>query len=646
MKILVSLCLFYIFLFANDDESLSSLLQKYKKYSDLSHKTRNETIGHISVITGDDIKKMQANKLSDVLKSLKMFNYMDNVYGVHNLTVLSSANSVSSAVRMYLNDHELSSVHTMSPFLAWDDLPLDFISHIDVYYGEGSFILGNEPGTTIIKIYTKSPYYENGGLLRNTISSKNENETSLMYSSNGLGEWAYLAFVNQSNSKYKEKIDGVNISKDSRRKYAYLSLQRNKQSLDFGYSDISKDPFTNLTSDLTPNKTNLETTNYFLSYSDLFDNDTIKLNISFDQNNRKFYSSNDEGLLIVPVIDFTNAFTTVMTTPKEFEEDLDFSKYQASLSKTFLTENNSFTIIGSYKQKKYKLNTRSYTDMMDRYFDNVKFSEFDKEEIYSLMFEDVYRLNNSNHLIANIRFDKYNKNGGLKNHNERMYRIGHIWMANDNFGIKSFISHTYLAPSFYLSDFASSTQTNQTKDLESEDIRHYSIEGVYADENNRISLMYIHLEIDKFFVPDSNTGLYYNYDQIVTGDSLLLEYERQILSNHKLYLNYNIAKSNQATRSSKSGGTLRVTGSFDDFDYFGELIYKRGYKIENIKIKDGYDVNIGVTYNITKDLAFLLKGENIFSKGSKIPYKDYLTNEYKVLSNNQPKALCSLKWQF
>jgi hypothetical protein len=45
-------------------------------------------------------------------------------------------------------------------------------------------------------------------------------------------------------------------------------------------------------------------------------------------------------------------------------------------------------------------------------------------------------------------------------------------------------------------------------------------------------------------------------------------------------------------------------------------------------------------------LAFLLKGENIYSKGSKIPYKNYLTNEHKVLSNNQPKALLSLKWQF
>jgi hypothetical protein len=242
---------------------LSSLLQEYKKYSDLSHKTRNETIGHISVITSDDIQKMQANKLSDILKSLKMFNYMDNVYGVHNLTVLSAANSISSAVRMYLDDHEISSVHTMSPFLAWDDLPLDFISHIDVYYGEGSFILGNETGTTIIKIYTKSPIYENGGILRNTITSKNENETSLMHSSNGFGDWSYLAFVNQSNSKYKEKIDGVSLSKDSRRKYAYLSLQRNKQNLNFGYSDISKDPFVNLSSDLTPNKANLDNNKLF-----------------------------------------------------------------------------------------------------------------------------------------------------------------------------------------------------------------------------------------------------------------------------------------------------------------------------------------------------------------------------------------------
>ncbi|MGE4457613.1 MAG: hypothetical protein AB7E13_11835, partial [Arcobacteraceae bacterium] len=59
-------------LMASNEETINDLLNNYKLSSELSYKTRNETIGHISVISADDIKRLQAYKLSDVLKSIKM----------------------------------------------------------------------------------------------------------------------------------------------------------------------------------------------------------------------------------------------------------------------------------------------------------------------------------------------------------------------------------------------------------------------------------------------------------------------------------------------------------------------------------------------------------------------------------------------
>ena len=635
-------------LMANNEETINDLLKNYKVSSELSYKTRNETIGHISVITADDIKRLQAYKLSDILKSIKMFNYMDNIYGVHNLSLLTATNSVSSSVRMYINDHEISSVYTLSPFLVWDDLPLDFVSHIEVYYGEGSLSLGHESGTTIIKIYTKQPSKENGGLVRSSISSKNDKETTVMYGSNTSQEWSYMVFANTSQPKHKDYIDGEKVSKNEENEYAYINLQKENLNIDFGYGYTKKDPFVSLARDIKPNNGYTYSKDYYLNLTKVFD-DGVKFNISFDQNEREFELSNDEGIMMLPVINPSNLFTIATTMPKYYQENLTFKKYYASLSKELNIGNHKLLGALTYKQKTYDTNSRSYVGMV---FNNPSptnkelLSSFSKEEVGSVMVEELYRLNDSNYLIANGRFDYYQRDGGYDNLQEKMFRIGHIWEMNENFGTKAFVSHTYFAPSFYNIDFASKSKTNNGKDLQSEPVKYYSLEGVLADETNRFSAMYIHLEIEKYFTIDENSFGFYNSDRSVLGDGLLLEYEKIFENSDKFYINYGVVNSNLGVNSSKNSIAMRYFGTFEKFDYFGELIYKSGYKLQGIDIKDGYDVNIGVTYNISKDLSFALKGENILAKGIKVPYKNYSTGEYKALKNNSPKTILTMKWNF
>jgi iron complex outermembrane receptor protein len=635
-------------LMASNEETINDLLNNYKLSSELSYKTRNETIGHISVISADDIKRLQAYKLSDVLKSIKMFNYMDNIYGVHNLSLLTATNSVSSAVRMYINDHEVSSVYTLSPFLVWDDLPLDFVSHIEVYYGEGSLSLGHESGTTIIKIYTKQPSKENGGFLRNSISFNNEYQTSIMYGLNTFNEWSYMVFANTSQLKHKDYIDGQQVSKNKDNEYAYINIQKENFNIDFGYGYTKKDPFVSLATDIKPDNGYTYSQDYYLNLTKVFD-DGVKCNIGFDQNEREFELSNNEGIMMLPVINPSNMFTIATTMPKYYQEDLTFKKYYASLSKEFSVDNHKFLAALTYKQKTYDTNSRSYIGMV---FNNPSstnkelLSSLSKEEVSSVMLEDLYRLNESNYLIANARFDYYQRDGGYKNLKEKMFRVGHIWEMNENFGTKAFISHTYFAPSFYNIDFASKAKTNNGRELQSEPVKYYSLEAILADDTNRLSAMYIHLEIDKYFTIDDTSYGFYNSNDMVVGDGLLIEYEKTFENSDKFYINYGIVNSSLGVYSSKNSLAMRYLGTFEEFDYFGELIYKSGYKLQRIDIKDGYDVNIGATYNISKDLSLSLKGENIFAKGIKIPYKNYATGEYKALKNNSPKTILTMKWNF
>lgn len=63
-------------------ESLDNLLEEYKISSDLSNKTIDEKIGHLTVYTQQQLQQMQYKKLSDVLKELAILNQNNNVYGV------------------------------------------------------------------------------------------------------------------------------------------------------------------------------------------------------------------------------------------------------------------------------------------------------------------------------------------------------------------------------------------------------------------------------------------------------------------------------------------------------------------------------------------------------------------------------------
>ena len=60
-------------LFADD---MDNLLKEFSQKSDLSSKTKNENSGHLIIYTRNDLDKMQAKSLKDVLKSKIWFLHL------------------------------------------------------------------------------------------------------------------------------------------------------------------------------------------------------------------------------------------------------------------------------------------------------------------------------------------------------------------------------------------------------------------------------------------------------------------------------------------------------------------------------------------------------------------------------------------
>jgi iron complex outermembrane receptor protein len=623
-------------------ESLDNLLEEYKISSDLSNKTIDEKIGHLTVYTQQQLQQMQYKKLSDVLKELTILNQNNNVYGVKNLGISGFNSPISTSIRIFINDHEVSSVHTLSPFLVWDSLPLDFINHIEIYTGDSSFSLGNEPGTTFIRVYTKSPSKENGNQLTLSSSTNNERYFGASHSEVLENRWSFLVYAgNQTVDDSKQSINGT-LHNDSTRKYLYSTIQKDNAKIDLAYAELYKDNYIGLSRDSIPDNGNIESKDYFISYSNTYlRDDSLKTVFSIDINERNYLEKNAQGIILLPVIDqssITNMFNTI---PTYYDEKLRFEKYDTYISKSFSQKTNEVILASSVKHKKYILDDRT-TISNTQTLEDEKFSEFDTETLYSFMIEDKYKINEYLHLIGDAKFDKYQRNADLDDSIEHLYKLGLIFVPNDNLGFKLFASQSYMSPTFYYVDMASPSVDN----LESQKINYYSLENAYTYNSNKFDLVFTNIQVDDMIYLSSNG--FKNSDKEVEGNSVMFKYTYDFDLKNQFMFNVYTLNSNQVESNSSSGGTVKYMGSYDQFDYFTSLLYKEGYTFSNFEVKDGFDVNAGTTYNYNKNISFSLKGENLLNKSIKSLYADKTTSPFTYFSlrDDERAFLLSMKWLF
>ncbi len=180
MKKILLFLLFFSFAM-EAKESLSDLLALYKEKNDLSKITKKEAAGLLNIFTRDDLEKMQARTLMDVLKTLPDIYVGRNYMNLTTLTRPTMQHMPSTAVRLYINDHDMTSASAGSAFLVWGHMSIEYIDHIEVYKATSSIEFGNENALLIVKLYTKSASRENGGKVRLTADNLGSFETDVYY---------------------------------------------------------------------------------------------------------------------------------------------------------------------------------------------------------------------------------------------------------------------------------------------------------------------------------------------------------------------------------------------------------------------------------------------------------------------------------
>ena len=135
---------------------------------------------------------MQYHKLNDILKELPLLNLNKNRFGISSLSLAGTKTTVSGFFKVFINDHEVSSIYNQSAAMSWGDLPLDIIDYVEIYYGESSFSSGNESGIYFIRLYTKKGVKENGNEINLQTSSTDSSSESLTNSRTFGNGWSYL----------------------------------------------------------------------------------------------------------------------------------------------------------------------------------------------------------------------------------------------------------------------------------------------------------------------------------------------------------------------------------------------------------------------------------------------------------------------
>ena len=639
MKILIILLIVLsTSLFSN---SLDNLLEEYKNTSEESLQTINEKLGHVTLYSKKDIKMMQYNTLNDILKELPLVELNRDKYGLQSPTTSGTKVNFSGLFRFFIDDYEVSSGYDKSSSLSWGDVPLDFIDHIEIYYGDSSFSLGNDTGLYFIRMYTKSAEKENATELKSIISN-NTNSQSVTQSKIFKNDWSYLVFLNNTAQKRSSEYNNNTLENNTNQKFFYLNVSNNTTNINVGYTGVKKDTYMGNSTDIIPDEGEIESEDFFINVNKYFLNDkSIKASFSANYNYNKIEEENSEGLLIFPVVDFNNIVETI---PTQLNENVKFTQVNALLSKELNYNNHNILAAINIKHQEYDVKNRKTLNLFNEETDHSispnEFSDFSEETVYSLLFQDDYKVNEKLFFVGNIKFDQYQRDKNTENFNEKLFRAGIIYTPYKNFGIKSFYTQTYLPPTFYNVDFESQYST----ELKSQEYDIFTMEGVYTTEKSKLSTIYYDIKTEGIMYL-SPTG-FINVPNTIKTRGISFNYEYFFSNKEKLQFFYYTAWQDYDTKDTNDGALIKYFGSYDKFDYFTSLIYRDSFAYENVSIKKSFNFSLGTTYNYSDTLSFSLKGENLFDKSTGSIYYDYFQETYLSLADEDTEITFSMKWVF
>lgn len=596
--------LFFIFLFFGtlliaEEAKLDDLLSQYREASELSHETKRDTSGHITVFTRSDLDKMQAYTLNDVLKTIKMHTLMATKFGMSTLVKTPYSEKTVSSIKIFIDSFEVTSVTSGTGLTQFGKMGLNFIDHIEVYQASNAITFNGEPGSMVIKLYTKEPSRENATALQASVDSRGGSRAQVI-EANRFEGYTYLANLDVSNYNSKEHIipDGSELSRDGKRgQFNFNLAKKDDFKVEVG-SAIEKDEmFSGFGRSIDGGE--FYTKNFYAQFTKYFEgNIQLILNASYEN----IDMTNRDSAGIVLQDNSTSNFLEIQNGSEVYNAILEKRHTQGDHELLFGTQ----------------LKMRNLT------IEKLKSDGVDKElvigpkdlNIYMLYFEDAYNINSDNVLTFGAKLDYYD-NHQISASTQNVLRLGYLSDLSKTTSVKAFVQKGYFYPLFSETTFSPFYYTNanleSAKTLISKvELEHHideltlKIGGAATKTKNGIkfdpiSKMY-------FSSPEKSTFGQYYINATYTFDA-----------DNKVIAEYFRAYKEGPEYSPDNGALLQLYSRAGKFDIYNELVYRSSYTgVYNQKINTGIDYTAGAIYHYSKQLDLKLKGENLFDKATQI----------------------------
>jgi len=617
-------------------DSIDNLLGMIQKKSDLSQKTKLANSGVSFVWTRDDLDRMQITNLKQILNTVYPFGYNENRYGlVDPLTYNAGQPFLSSTVRLYIDNQEITTGLYGSGVFLMGDTNIDWVDHIEIYTENPTYEYATESTVTLIKLYTKSVAKDEGSMLK--VAGGSYGASTLDgYNAGYVNDWSYFVFGLASNDKREKHYSyTTELSRNKKLTSVVGTLHKGTTNILLTAFTQDRDGFMNASLDATPEKSKL--------YSEY-----IHLGIDSKINNFSYL--------------LTTSYTKTKAEMLDNVTPISSAPYYGMFPiKSTQTDTRSYVLTGEVKYKYHKENNTLLTGLKYRtkrakwdkaLLNGINMAENDNTRVQNIAtayVENQYALHKNSIFTLGAEYQRIENRDTVQNDNLFMYRVGHTY-TTDNWTMKTFYSHTlstlepYLVKSFAFTAHPLSYYKPSQNDTLVEDI-------LYEKKNNKYELIVDYTQGKDYYIP-LDAGKIVNYNKILKMGGVEARWTHFYHGCDKFFVQggyrviYNTPKE-YFTTLKQYRAVVRNINTFDKFDIFNELIYDRN----NVSNKDFYNYSAGVQYNYSNSFTFAIKGVNLFDDARTTNYArtNPITFQSEKELNISPidrEIQISVKWIF
>jgi len=600
-------------------ESIDKLLADYIEESDLSKITKIDSAGPVQVFTQDDLQKMQVKNLSDVINAL--YAVYLNRSKINTTTFARPVTSQISTTytRLYINDHDVSSPFFGSAFFIWGEMPIEYIDHIEVYTVSSSLEFGNENGSVIFRLYTKTAHRDNGSKIRLMADNKQSCSTNIYNADifeNGFNYFVYGNFDTYKRKKYYNYYNNTSYKFDSDYKNynLFANMQYKEYSLDVGMYKKNSGNFIGLGNYMgmslhnTPYEGNFYSRHNYFHLTKKLKN-RFKIQLSYDHITTERDYNDPNGIKI------NHSYSPAVI--KKYNVKVKEKILSLTLEKRFEIEKHKL-LLGSF----YKYKSFDYYGNFTNTLHTFKNDFSNSVDFYSLYAEDNYNYDKSLRFILSVKGDFYRYEKDVKSQNNYLARVGFIKQSGP-FKYKLFYARSYVALAFFQTYNPNATPYKANPNLDNINPNVYTGAVSYTTDKSETSF-----EISQ---GRNKSAWVYNPS---TPSGWQTKDETTVRTLYQLHNSYKFDPKNRLLTTLTYGkislhpdGTPKVEfmltsfNTYKKFDLYNSFTYRKSYKNSNVKIPNSYDLTSAVKYHYNKNLSFGIRGENILNKTYRQYYK-------------------------